>query len=548
MKTFKKMISKLALLGMALMCALSLGTTAYAADGQLSGQSKGTLTVNNVPEGTTVNAYQVITVNVDNASATPEYPMYTWNAKVAEWLKSHKYTAYVGDNNVVTEAFSKIDAETSKKFWSELSADIESLKVENKLTSNTVTGNKVVFNDVAMGEYLVSAVNPNWTFLPTTAVVVPEHNGNAWVVKNGECALKGSSIGGGGETDPDTSTKPSIAKAVDHKTFAIGDTLTYTLNVTAPLYAENAKTKTFKIDDILPTGFQFNNNVVVKVGNKFAEATTVVGTDNYAVTTSGKDFAITFNDKFYQNFAKVDNNGHATNNKLVITYSAKVTSVAASYDDAADDNKASKTNTAKLSFNPDQYGTAEPTVLTSTAVSYTFAASIKKVDSKNKLITTDAAEFTLTRDGKAVKVFKEGNAYYVAGDDKADATNKLTTVNGVLDIKGLGEGKYVLTETKAPNGYVLSQGTVEFTVTNSKVDGILENPSVKNTGKTEIIDAKGENNTVKFSVKNFKMNELEGSKLPATGGMGTMIFTIGGLCIMAAAVGLGVYLNKKKNA
>ena len=84
MKTMKKVLSKLALMGLALMCVVSMGITAFAA-GNFSSDSKGTLTVNNVPTGTTVNAYQVIKVNVDNYAATPEYPMYTWEEEVAKW-------------------------------------------------------------------------------------------------------------------------------------------------------------------------------------------------------------------------------------------------------------------------------------------------------------------------------------------------------------------------------------------------------------------------------------------------------------------------------
>ncbi len=56
MNALKKMISKIAFLGMALVFAMSLVTTAHAAERKFSSTSTGTLTVNNVPEGTTVNA------------------------------------------------------------------------------------------------------------------------------------------------------------------------------------------------------------------------------------------------------------------------------------------------------------------------------------------------------------------------------------------------------------------------------------------------------------------------------------------------------------
>lgn len=551
MNALKKMISKIALLGMALVFAMSLVTTAHAAERKFSSTSTGTLTVNNVPEGTTVNAYQVITVSVDDASATPEYPMYTWNAQVATWLKSQKdYKKFIDDGGKVTAEFGKMNDATIKKFWSDLAAVVKTFNTITPLTSNTVTAEKkVVFDNVAMGEYLVIADNEKWTFLPTTAYLIPTHNGTEWVVKNGECSLKGSSTDP--ETNPETSKKPSIQKSVAEKTFAIGDTLHYTLNVTAPLYAESATNKTFDIADVLPKGFQFKNDVVVRVGNTFSTAATTVESTNYTVATTTNGFTVTFKPEFYNTYAKVDNNGDVTNNKVVITYSAMVTSVADSYDDKnGDANKADKTNTATLTFNHAQYGDPANTSISATATSYTFAANIKKVANDGTTLITAPAEFKLTKqDGTLVKFFTVDGVCYVAGDDKSDALDVLTTVNGKLDIKGLGEGDYVLTETKAPSGYVLPKGTITFNVKDTASNhGILASDvTVVNAGKAEFVNAAAENNTVKFDVKNKTQSDIGGTTLPATGGMGTMIFTIGGLCVMAAAVGLGVYLNKKKH-
>ena len=552
MKTMKKVLSKLALMGLALICVVSMGITAFAA-GNFSSDSKGTLTVNNVPTGTTVNAYQVIKVNVDNYAATPEYPMYTWEKEVATWLKENNYSQYIDAEDKVTDAFGALKGEESKQFWSALAADIKKLKIV-PLPEPKVEANKAVFTDVAMGEYLIVAENNEWTFLPTTAALIPEHTEKGWAVKNGECTLKGNTNGNGGEEDPETSSKPAVnSKTVNQDTFAIGDTLTYTLNVTAPLYADNAKDKLFEVKDTLPAGFAFNKETLtVTVGNKFADGTKLIneGDKYYTIDASiTNTFTVKFTPAFYEEYAKIDNEGKITNNKLTIVYDVQVKSDKASYDDAEGvANKADKTNTALVRFKSTQYDDVSKVQESkaATVTTYTFAALINKKDSKDQLIS-NAAEFTLTRNGKPVKFFLDGSTYYVAGEDKTDALEKITTVNGVLDLKGLGEGEYVLTETKAPEGYVLTKGTVEFAVKNNKKEsGHVVDPATKVTGRTEITNSAFGDNAVKFDVVNRKMDELEGSKLPATGGMGTMIFTIGGLCLMVAAVAIG--MHNKKNA
>ena len=89
-------------------------------------------------------------------------------------------------------------------------------------------------------------------------------------------------------------------------------------------------------------------------------------------------------------------------------------------------------------------------------------------------------------------------------------------------------GSYILTETKAPKGYVRDarEFTLEF------VDGILTKIDNKIIGLNE-------KNEIVCFLNNKKIEEL-----PATGGTGTFLFAISGAAIMTGA--LLLYINKRK--
>lgn len=94
-----------------------------------------------------------------------------------------------------------------------------------------------------------------------------------------------------------------------------------------------------------------------------------------------------------------------------------------------------------------------------------------------------------------------------------------SATTGYFEVKGLEPGTYHLKETKAPEGYALITDSIEFTVS----DGSWND--------TQGIDGH-------TPIKNKKV------VIPQTGGIGTIIFTIGGLSIMAFAL---VGMTKRKN-
>lgn len=132
---------------------------------------------------------------------------------------------------------------------------------------------------------------------------------------------------------------------------------------------------------------------------------------------------------------------------------------------------------------------------------YTGKIDIIKVGSNATTVGLKGAEFTLT------------NATFTA--------NATTGDDGTFVFKGLENGTYTLTETKAPVGYELNTTPKTITIE----DGVVK--TVDAAAVTDIV--------VKFV-------NIPKTDLPLTGGMGVTLFAVLGISLAAA----GVFLLKSK--
>ena len=157
--------------------------------------------------------------------------------------------------------------------------------------------------------------------------------------------------------------------------------------------------------------------------------------------------------------------------------------------------------------------------------------NLKKVDTKGT--TLNGAEFQLLKVTPAEKegaeatktpisVVKVTNGEYkVALDGEQNATTTLVATNGTLKVTGLDEGSYEFKETKAPTGYKVNSENKAFTITADETAKVT-------------VDA-----------GNFVNTKL--SSLPSTGGMGTYLFTIIGVVVMAGAAG-AFFISRRKGS
>ena len=291
-------------------------------------------------------------------------------------------------------------------------------------------------------------------------------------------------------------TYPTIDKFVDvldkhQANHSIGDDVPYIIKVTVP---ENVDTNlNITINDEMAKDFlKFNDDVTAVDGAnaEFNAFKTEVESDS-----NNSKFAITLDDLT-----------KAKGKTITFKYTAKL--LQAAEKNTYYDNK------AKLSYS--NYVTLEKT-----ASVRTFAFDLKKVNEvKNELTGAKFELRTTEGDSNSAIMFvadATGKNYVKA--DSPDTGSK-TIEAGNVNIRGIKDGTYYLVETEAPQGY-----------------------NVLDHAITIVIDKSG--NVADHAGNVVEVENKKGIKLPSTGGMGTTVFAIVGLLVMAGAA---VTLIVKKRA
>lgn len=145
-----------------------------------------------------------------------------------------------------------------------------------------------------------------------------------------------------------------------------------------------------------------------------------------------------------------------------------------------------------------------------------------KVEKNNKEHLLKNAEFALYT-AKDDYTYEESNL--VTGDIKTDS-------NGRATVNGLVPGKYVLKETKAPDGYSLSANVWHVLVNDDQSVEVKLNNNNNNRDKVDTSEDGA------FFIENIKLYSL-----PSTGGSGIYWYMIGGMVLMSAAAWI-LYKNK----
>lgn len=564
-------ISRLLAMCLAAVMMLSMGITASATP--ITSDTTGRFEVKgfDTDQAPTVTAYQIITVNINNAAGQPEYPMYTWAGPVATWLTGNNYGSYVDSKlgtNAVANAFANntVSAAAMTKFLEKLAAAIKANANSSfsglKSFTGTVNNGTASFSNMPLGEYLIIASGGVKIYKPTTVKLVPEYDSgsNTWNV--------GTAVVGDGKAESNVKgTAPQIDKTVlkngsgdtADRTTAIGDTVTFKLEAVVPDYPEGATYKTFIISDTVGRGLAYqketvkvyrDTNCTIEITSNFYTKTE----DAPVPAPSGtmRTFKIEFNEDFFKQ--------QSVPEKVYVTYNAKVTS-----DAFKDNTNGVLDNYAYLGYSNNPYDSDSYTERNDKETVYTYAIDLTKVKTDGEAIISDTATFELKSSGDRTLYFKKGNdGVYTYDPSTQDATKDLTTSStGTLKIQGLDAGTYTLTETKAPKGYVLPNGSITIKITdadaeNGGPDGMIDkdpNGNVAASDGAEIYNEKGPEDdrpkitgtTISFKVVN--KTAAEGLfELPVTGGAGTVIFTMAGILLMGGAVALLVVVLRRKRS
>lgn len=305
-------------------------------------------------------------------------------------------------------------------------------------------------------------------------------------------------------------TPTKIEKTSDDsdKVVEIGRQVTYTVTGTVP-YLPSTQGRFYKIKDTI-SGASYNVEtegehqgelkVTVKLGNDVSEK---------YVTVTGNSFELDLS-KF------VETNVNA-NKTITITYGATVTDTKVGNTVVAGDGK---------NWSKPNYGSK-------TEELFTGRISITKTGESNEVL--EGAGFKVykeeTVDGAVVKKYaKFDTNKKLAGwtTNEAEATEITTGADGTVTISGLDLGTYKFKEVTAPSGYSINTNDASGTI-------------ALKTGKEKAESADD------IVATNASMSDTKLNSLPSTGGMGTYLFTIIGVVVMAGAAG-AFFISRRKGS
>jgi fimbrial isopeptide formation D2 family protein/LPXTG-motif cell wall-anchored protein len=491
MKTSKKLLSVL----LALTLVLALSVCAFAADTY-------TITIDNKATGHTYEAYQIFSGDLSESTLS--------NIKWGSGVSTAGQTQL---GNAATKAASLKSADDAKAFAQEVGQYLT-----NPSGTSTEKAGPYTIGGLAAGYYLVKDKNGTQTGTDAYTGYILE------VVKDTTVVPKGTVPGVEKKVKDTNDSTAATSGWQDSADYDIGDTVPFQLTGTLPEnYADYTSYK-YTFTDTASAGLTIDlSSVKVTVG------TTDV-TTSFTSTLNGQVLTVSCADlKSITTLTK--------DSKIVVSYNATLNSKAAL-------GSVGNPNEVYLTFsnNPNQGGSGDTgKTPTDKVIVFTYKTIINKVDSSNNALS--GAEFTLE------KLYK-GTGTAGADEWKTVACVK-NDAGTVFTFSGLDDGSYRLTETKTPAGYNTIDA-VYFTVTaahdTDSADPQLTKLAATQTDKdgTDITSGAIATFTASLTDGSLTTNIVNnsGSTLPTTGGIGTTIFTVGGVVLMIAAA--VIYAAKRK--
>ena len=224
--------------------------------------------------------------------------------------------------------------------------------------------------------------------------------------------------------------------------------------------------------------------------------------------------------------------------EIKVTYSATLNKDAATILDNTNEVKITYSNDPKT----DGKGETTPDIVHV----YTYKIDFTKKNTAGE--TLPGAKFVLKLADGTFATFDDNGVFTGTVATQEEATELVSDANGKIAISGLKAGSYTLIETEAPADYSIPNFEFTFTIRQDLEDGTLTatfdyTADVNNTAaKGYMTDSTSTSASFAIDVLNAK----EGS-LPTTGGIGTTIFTVVGIAVMAVAVVALVAHNRKND-
>ena len=493
MKLFKKLASFM--LAFTMIMAIAMPSVVMAADTTYK------LTLQNTVKGHTYEVYQVFSGTLSTKN----------NKKVLsdlKWGSGVKADAYTETAKAKAETLT--DETTARAFAKEL-VNQKKLSAATKTVQSTTGTTEIA--GLAAGYYLVkdtdsSLANKNDSYTAYILQVV----GDATTSVKSDVPSSEKKV-----KDINDSTDTETTEWQDAADWDIGDEVPFKIEGTLPSNYDKYKKYTLKFHDKEEEGLTFKSETV-KV---FIDNTEI--TEGFRVVVNPED-----NDTFDVVFDNLKTTSAKNNSVIRVEYKSVLNK-------KANLGKPGNKNTMYMEFsnnpNNEQGGEFGKTP-DDTVIVFTYKVDVNKVDEQGNKLT--GAEFTLEKKIKGTK-------------DTWKAITKVSgTAGDVFEFKGIDDGEYRLTETRAPANYDKLSDPIYFTVTAGHVDGA--NPYL-DTFSGNITS--GNVGTMTFTankdsgILSTKVVNKPGSSLPETGGMGTTILYVAGAVMILAA---GAFLVMQKKA
>lgn len=503
-KLMKKLIAMAAALVMIVTLLPAVGAKAESIPTTVDGSKKGTVTikkdygkngeVDGQVGGVTFSLYKI-------ASFTPGE-----NGTYSKWELEDRYADIKG---LDPDTLGNVDTTALENKVK----DIQDIITKNKITAaytgttaeksenNEIFG-YVTIPDINLGYYLVveTGVPSGYVASKPFFISVPRtnKNGSYWEYKF--------------IVEPKNEKVPPIDKTADTDTAGVGDDITYTLTgPSVPIYDDSYDKSTLKyiITDTMSEGLTFEKETSEGISNIRVESVTEDGKTTLKENT---DYTYSFaNQKLTISLTGAQVTAQA-GKQIVVTYTAKI-------NEKAVVGSVGNDNTVVL-----EYTNKPGSSITSqdNKKVYSFKIQVNKKNQSSEPL--EGAIFDLYRDEACTDWVAQGTS----------------DSNGIIEFgKTIKAGTYYLKELKAPNGYTLLTSPIKVEIYDANRDEDTYEFEYKVNNDATGIDI-GDNGIVSIDVVNHS-----GFSLPSTGGMGTYLFTIGGIVIMAGAAFALIAMKKR---
>ena len=465
-------------------------------------------TGNSIIDGTRVTGSLKVTrtdKNPDSGSNTPlagaKYSLYkimslTPGTVADEFAKFEKVPAY-------SEVLRDVEPDDLFGSYSAAELDALAIQLENETAVQTPdasgttaeTTGSYTFENLELGYYLVVetkapdgyvAGKPFLVSIPSTDNYLTDASGIKWVY--------------------DVAVSPKSAEiSIDKKlgdredgSVKEGDYIQYVIETVIPEYTEDYTIPKFVISDIMSDGLEIQNDILHPVTVKIAGEIAEKSSNTFNVTSENKtgmdaDLKIDFeSDYIKQNLGK----------PVEVTYFAKVNEKAVM-------GSAGNSNQASLEYNnkPGSDALAE----SAEVKVYSFGIEVEKFTYPGTALA--GATFELYSNEDLVTENKVGTA--------------VSNEEGTLYFDRLDEGIYYLKETQSPAGYTLLANPIKIEITASEINHIATGTFTLKVNDKDITVADGTFVTrldTTSGISTIAVENRKGFSLPATGGMGIMIF------------------------